>query len=97
MERQPPLELEEIRELELEYLEELMSEPAGGHNHGRHRTDVGTWAPLETRDPAIDRPSYKRVVEKPRKHGTAYTYRKIKCRCDVCRAWKAEQDKGRKR
>lgn len=83
--RPPPLELEEIADLEFEFMEELMAEPPHGHNHGRSRGEAG-WHPLET-DPA-DSPSFKRFVEKPRQHGTPYTYQKIGCRCDLCRAWK---------
>lgn len=36
--------------------------------------------------------SAKRYVEKPRLHGTAYTYVKIKCRCDSCKAWKRAEN-----
>lgn len=92
--RPPPLELEEIRELEFEFLEELMAEPPHGHNHGRARTQEGGWRALET-DPA-DMPSIKRLPV-PTPHASAYAYRKLKCRCPICRAWKREQDRGRKR
>lgn len=93
MDRSEPLELEEIRELEFEFIEELMSEPAHGHNHGRER-GYGGWHPLET-DPR-DTPSFKRYVNEPRKHGTAYVYVKLGCRCEPCRTWKRDYDRARR-
>lgn len=90
----PWRELDEIEEIEFDYIEELMQEPADGYNHGRARTMSGGWHTLET--PGHGIPSYKRPVE-PRKHGTAYTYRKRKCRCSVCRAWKAADNKKRRK
>ena len=84
----------ELRFLEVEALEDLMAEPTGGHNHGRKKSPEGGWQAMET-DPR-DTPSRKREsVLTP--HGTDYAYRKLKCRCPECRAWKANQDKGRKR
>lgn len=80
-------ELDEIAELEFDFVEELMEEPPHGHNHGRKRGPEGAWIPLETDH--RDSPSYKRNVD-PRKHGTIYTYVKHKCRCTRCReAWSA--------
>lgn len=70
-----------------------MAEPPHGHNHGRARGTGGGWHPLET-DPQ-DVPSYKRVAN-PRKHGTAYTYQKLKCRCARCRAWKSAYNKEKR-
>lgn len=78
-------ELEEIAEIEFDVMQEIMEEPPGGHNHGRARTLSGGWHILET--PGKDSPSYKHYIEKPRKHGTAYTYMKLRCRCEACRAW----------
>ena len=97
MSRVPPsdevLDHEELRYLELDFIEELMSQPPGGHNHGRKQTEGG-WSPLET-DP-IDIPSWKRDPV-PTPHATDYAYRKLRCRCEICRAWKASQDRGRNR
>lgn len=90
--RLPPDELIEIRELELDFLEELMSEPAHGHNHGRSKGEGGGWHTLET-DP-IDIPSTKRLPV-PTPHGTSYAYRKLKCRCQVCRQWKRDENARR--
>lgn len=80
-------ELEEIADLEQQFLEELMAEPPHGDNHGRMRGPEGGWTPLETNPQ--DPPSHKRYVD-PRTHGTPYTYVRIGCRCPLCRAWKAE-------
>lgn len=79
-------ELEEIAEIEFDVMQDLMEEPPGGHNHGRARTVSGGWHTLETPGESI--PSFKRYADS-RKHGTAYTYRKIGCRCELCREWKA--------
>lgn len=93
MERQlPPDELIEIRELEFDFLEELMAEPPGGHNHGRERGENG-WRPLET--PGVDRPSEKHYVD-PRKHGIAYTASKIGCGCDLCREWRRNRKRDQR-
>jgi hypothetical protein len=70
-------------------------------NHGRVRG--AGWRPLEPvetddsistefGEPAVfsayGETSPKRYVETPRKHGTAYTYEKLGCRCETCREWK---------
>lgn len=89
-------------ERERKELEDLMSEPPGGHNHGRKKND-GQWFPLEALEihehgdafPVEEQSaSIKRYVDRPRTHGTAYTYRKIGCRCGLCRDWKAQSRKG---
>ena len=89
----PWRELEEIADIEFDFFEELMQEPSHGHNHGRKKGLHGGWIPLET--DTRDIPSYKRAVE-PRKHGTAYLYVKLRCRCPKCRAWKSAYDKARR-
>ena len=82
---------------EFDDIAELMAEPPGGHNHGRERGAEGAWEPLESADwdslHAFPVPihgeglSIKRPVDR-RKHGTVYTYVKIKCRCEPCkRGW----------
>ena len=75
----------ELRFLEVEALEDLMAEPAGGHNHGRKKTESG-WSPLETSGAASD----KHFVE-PRIHGTSYTASKIGCGCDLCKKWRRDK------
>jgi hypothetical protein len=70
-------------------MEALMQEPAHGHNHGRAKGEGGGWHTLETDSPYLDPPSFKRFVDGTHKHGTAYLYVKLKCRCTACRAWNA--------
>jgi hypothetical protein len=38
-----------------------------------------------------DGASTKRYVERPRDHGTRYTYKRLGCRCVKCRGWNAAQ------
>ena len=84
------LDPDELAELEFEFLEELMQEPAGGHGHGRSRTSDGDWMPMETGPD--DNPSYKRypmahILPPGERHGVA-AYQKRSCRCEVCKqAW----------
>lgn len=82
-----------MTEEELVELEAILSEPAGGHNHGRKRSEAGGWTALET-DPQ-DIPSFKEYAD-PKKHGIAQRYNEG-CRCDLCKAWrrgKAKRDRG---
>ena len=87
--------------LDFDELEQLMQE--NGSNHGRSRGEGGAWIPLDGHYDAESRAvvanraedreitSRKRYVDKPRKHGTAYAYVKIKCRCVPCQAWNADR------
>ena len=101
----------ELRFLEVEALEDLMSEPAGGHNYGRSNVG-GRWRPLETADdyteehgvaffsdeyrrPELGAASHKRFVDHQRKHGTRYVAQKLGCKCDECRAWKRKEWQSR--
>lgn len=64
---------------------ELMGEPAGGHNHGWSRNQHGGWSGLETGEELFrDKPFVARDY-----HGRAYGYVKMRCRCVLCRSWKA--------
>ena len=67
-------------------LRELMEEPPGGHNHGRARAMSGDWESVEQVDYIMQ--TRKRYAD-ARKHGTAYTYMKLRCRCEQCRAWQS--------
>lgn len=74
-------------------LEELMSEPPGGHNHGRQRSQSGGWTPLETED--SETKSYKKHPTQ-RDHGTLAKYVIGKCRCIDCRKAMADWKRGRR-
>jgi hypothetical protein len=69
-----------------------MAEPPAGHNHGWERNDFGGWSALETGDEAgrVHRPFTPKNY-----HGRSYGYRKMKCRCVLCRAWKSLDNKQR--
>lgn len=90
----------EVNEEDHEALVIELMEQTDAVNHGRTRS--GNWQPLEPVEvddsiktdsgvPAVfsayGEPSPKQHVE-PRKHGTAYTYEKLGCRCEACREWK---------
>lgn len=71
--------------MEDEDLAEIMAEPPAGHNHGWTRNQHGGWSGLETGESlSRERPFVARDY-----HGRAYGYVKMKCRCVLCRAWKA--------
>lgn len=78
-------------------LEELMSEPPGGENHGRVRTEGG-WRSLEPRADGdiipyvVDNPEYRDTLQYA--HGTRSRYIHASCRCALCR--KAERDYRRR-
>lgn len=70
----------------------LMQIPPGGFNHGRTKSEDGTWKPLESEGKDGDvqwPPSFKKFIE-PLNHGTRYAYQKAKCRCFACRRWNSE-------
>lgn len=81
-------------------LAELMSEPPGGHNHGRKRGAEGGWRSLEehfeTALPYIvDDPEWgkgRRRKKNPLeiRHGTRHAYTVDRCRCEICRKANAE-------
>lgn len=68
---------------------DFLAEPPHGHNHGRERNQGGGWTTLET-DGSV--PSVKRFA-RARKHGTAYTYVRLGCRCVLCQGWKRAYNK----
>jgi hypothetical protein len=80
------------------FYEDLMSEPPGGHQHGRKRGGDGGWIELEenlagayeedlTIEPAQQ--AYHRPVkpEDTIAHGTFGSYNQDGCRCEVCRTF----------
>lgn len=78
---------------QFEECELVMQIPPGGFNHGRAKSEDGTWRPLESEGRDGDilwHPSFKREPQ-PLKHGTAYAYVKVKCRCFECRRWNASR------
>ena len=66
--------------------QELMEEPAGGENHGWRRNPQGGWTSLNGQ--GLDPPKEPSFVGRDY-HGREYGYRKMKCRCVLCRAWKS--------
>lgn len=84
---------------ELDAIARLMTEPPHGHNHGRATINgipldglSTNWRTLETE--GVDSPSVKRD-QGSRRHGTAYAYRRIGCRCDLCKEWKRGENARR--
>lgn len=70
---------------------DLMAEPAGGNNHGWHRNAQGGWTSLQLTD--LDPPREAPFVARDC-HGREFGYRQMKCRCILCRAWKAASNKS---
>lgn len=80
---------------------ELMSEPPGGHNHGRKRGAEGGWVPLDE-DLAQAYEAHLTVEPEPQayhrpskpfdtiRHGTRAGYTNDGCRCEECRAAERE-------
>jgi hypothetical protein len=75
--------------------EALMSEPPGGENHGRVRTDTG-WRDLETGETFSRSPAIREDIGSRTRHGTLYWYTKRECRCPLCRLARAEYDRARR-
>lgn len=74
-------------------LAELMSEPPGGHNHGRKRGEGG-WVSLETfgfdegdLEYVVNDPLFRRRTryDSHAPHGTRSRYVNGRCRCEDCR------------
>ena len=95
-------------ELHDDMLLELMSEPPGGHNHGRKRSaygfvdlDSNVFRAIEgglSLDEG-DEQARKRA-EKPKdtiRHGTLAAYTNDRCRCEKCRASMAEWKRRRRK
>jgi len=76
-------------ESEADDLASLMSEPPNGDNHGWTRNDFGGWSDLETGEPA-GKAHYPFVPKNY--HGRSYGYDRMKCRCILCRTWKATKN-----
>lgn len=79
-------------------LEELMSEPPGGENHGRTRTEGG-WRSLEPHYEqdlpyVIVDPEYRRTTSY--EHGTLAKYNHGRCRCELCRQAMREYRRSRR-
>lgn len=85
----PWRELEEAEEIEDDFFRALMEEPPGGANHGYVKGE-GEYLPLAIPHTPDERMLSGPKLAPPRHHGTAYTYQKIKCRCELCRAWKRQ-------
>lgn len=89
-------------------LAELMTEPPGGHNHGRRRGEGG-WVSLETNgydhgdldevipDPLFGQGRRLRRSSEGIPHGTFGGYTNHRCRCDLCRAANREHQRRRRR
>jgi len=85
-----------------DFWRELMEQQPGGENHGRKRSPFGSWESLGLRDhqaaeeevlPQEKEQGAHRRSQRPEDtitHGTERAYRIDKCRCSVCRAYRAE-------